>query len=122
MKKELRLKKSADFKIVLDNKKFISCKSMVIYYKKQDLGHMRIGLSVGKKMGKAVIRNKIKRQLRSMCQELINFDLSYDFIILARLPYNEQDFLTNKKDLEKIYKKVIIKEGLFKGENNEYKK
>lgn len=48
-------------------------RTFIIYYLKNDIGHARIGISVSKKLGKAVIRNKIKRQVRMIVKEINKF-------------------------------------------------
>lgn len=47
-------------------------------------------------MGKAVIRNKIKRQVRSMVQDIYTFDENFDTIILVRVKYHEENYINNK--------------------------
>ena len=70
--------------------------------------HARVGISVGKKLGKAVQRNKIKRQVRMMVQEIYDFSENFDTIILVRVKYKEESYLNNKKLLERLVKKVKI--------------
>ena len=72
------------------------------------MDHARIGLSVGKKLGKAVQRNKIKRQVRMMLQEVMTFDENFDTIILIRDKFIEESYESNKKVLEMLLKKVKI--------------
>ena len=70
MKKTLRIRKSEEFLEIMNNKNFYVCPSFTLYIKPRKEDHARIGLSVSKKLGKAHIRNKIKRQVRMMCQEI----------------------------------------------------
>lgn len=56
--------------------------------------HFRVGISVGKKVGNAVMRNQVKRKIRAILQELKNDLPPIDFIVIARpttkdLPYDE---------------------------------
>ena len=81
--------------------------SFIIYYLKNDLDHARIGISVSKKLGKAVIRNKIKRQVRMMLQQTINFDDNYDYIVIIRNKYLDLDFNSNLNELKYLYKKIL---------------
>ena len=60
MKKEFRVRKNEDFSRIIKKKQSMANRSFIIYYLKNDLDHARIGISVSKKLGKAVIRNKIK--------------------------------------------------------------
>ena len=73
--------------------------------------HARVGISVGKKLGKAVQRNKIKRQVRMMVQEIYDFSENFDTIILVRVKYKEESYLNNKKLLGKMVKKLKYKVG-----------
>jgi ribonuclease P protein component len=47
--------------------------------------HSRIGLSVSKKIGSAVVRNRIKRRVREAIRKhLLDNKLSYDFVVVAK--------------------------------------
>ena len=58
------VKKNREFSNIIHNGVFYKNKSYTIYYKDNDLDYYRFGISVSKKLGKAVDRNKYKRQLR----------------------------------------------------------
>ena len=69
----------------------------------------RIGITLSKKIGNAVVRNKLKRQVRMMCQDLIDFETcKYDAVIIVRFGYKENDYLTNKNSLEKLFNKATM--------------
>ena len=108
MKKEFRVKDTREFSEIMKYKRFYSSPSFVIYVKPRKMDHARVGLSVGKKMGNAVVRNKVKRQVRSMVREIYTFDENFDTIILARVKYHEENYTNNKKVLERLVKKVKI--------------
>ena len=95
MKKEYRVKKNEDFSHIIKHKQSLANRSFIIYYVKNDLNHARIGISVSKKLGKAVIRNKIKRQVRMIVQQTINFNDNYDYIVIVRNKYLDLDFISN---------------------------
>lgn len=80
---------------------------MVLYRKERELEHARIGISVSKKMGKAVQRNKIKRQIRMMCQEVFSFDEPYDFIIMTREDYLNKTYQENLETLKTLVTKSL---------------
>ncbi len=109
MKKEYRIKKTQEFQTILNKKQFASCASVVVYASKKSLDYSRFGISVSKKMGNAVIRNKIKRQLRMMLQDIDPHLNTFDAIIIARNKFNVQNYEQNKKDLEMCFKKVKIR-------------
>ena len=107
MKKEFRVRKNEDFSRIIKKKQSMANRSFIIYYLKNDLDHARIGISVSKKPGKAVIRNKIKRQVRMMLQQTINFDDNYDYIVIIRNKYLDLDFNSNLNELKYLYKKIL---------------
>ena len=108
MKKEFRVKDTREFADIMNHKIFYTCPSFVIYVKPRKKDYARVGISVGKKMGKAVIRNKIKRQVRSMVHDIYTFEEEFDTIILVRPKYHEESYQNNKKLLERLVKKVKI--------------
>ena len=59
-------------------------------------------------MGNAVVRNKIKRQCRSMLQELDSANQRFDGILMVRQGYHKLSYEDNKKSLESMLKKVRI--------------
>ncbi|MFG6113610.1 ribonuclease P protein component [Halobacillus sp. MO56] len=107
MKKAYRIKKNEEFQQVFKKGKSFANRQLVIYYlKKEDQNHFRIGLSVSKRIGVAVVRNQIKRYLRQAFHELEdNIDPRYDLIIIARKPTKDMDFHQMKKSLTHVLSK-----------------
>lgn len=59
--------------------------SVVVYAKRNGLPHNRVGITVSKKIGKAVVRNRAKRRLREIYRtNLPNLRQGYDFVLVAR--------------------------------------
>ena len=62
MRKSYRVKKEQDFQTVFDASQSVANRNFVVYrLDKPGQKHFRVGLSVGKKVGNAVMRNQVKR-------------------------------------------------------------
>ncbi|NOZ22766.1 MAG: ribonuclease P protein component [Planctomycetes bacterium] len=59
-----RLKNNAEFRNVFDNGVRLRSKRVILYALENGLPHTRVGLAVGKKVGNAAKRNRIRRVLR----------------------------------------------------------
>lgn len=106
MKVKFRLKKNEDFqKVIRDNKK-VSNQVYILYRKNNSLDHIRVGISTSKKLGCAVIRNRIRRQVRVMVVENFNFNESCDYIIIVRKKYLDNTYQENKDELKRILSKI----------------
>lgn len=64
MNKEHIVKSNIDFQRIIKENKPFKYKDYIIYVENNTKEDYRFGFSVGKKIGKAVTRNKIKRKLR----------------------------------------------------------
>lgn len=99
MKSSHRLRKDADFQTILNQKKSIKNNEFTLFGLPQQLGFTRIGLSVSKKIGIAVIRNKIRRQIKMMLSQNLDFKDSIDYIIMVRPGYLTKTFQENQSSL-----------------------
>ncbi len=106
MKRSHRLLKDADFQTVLNQKRFLKSQEFTLYGSKQNLGLTRIGLSVGKKVGNAVVRNKIRRQIKMMLSTNLDLSDSIDYIVMVRSPYLSQTFQINQSNLLNLIKNL----------------
>ncbi|MBS4750245.1 ribonuclease P protein component [Granulicatella sp. zg-ZJ] len=106
MKKTYRVKTNKDFKMIFDNRKSKANKQFVVYVlKKEEQEHIRVGLSVSKKLGNAVIRNRIKRKIRRAIFEINDILYkNYDIIIIARNPVVEMSVEDMKSSLKHVFK------------------
>ncbi|MBU0599988.1 ribonuclease P protein component [bacterium] len=74
-----------DFKVVYQNKEFFNNQYLSLYILAREDENKRIGFSVSKKVGQAVVRNKIKRILREIYR--LNKDKiknNLDLIVVVR--------------------------------------
>lgn len=108
MREEFRVKKAAEFQKIMGARRFKNTKAFTVYIDKRTKDNSRYGIAAPKKLGNAVVRNKTKRQIRSMLQDINMFDTPYDYIVLVRKKYYEQSYKENQKDLENLIKTVKI--------------
>ncbi|MDG5789404.1 ribonuclease P protein component [Evansella sp. AB-P1] len=104
MKKLNRLKKNEEFQEVFQKGKSVANRQFVVYYlKKENQKNVRIGLSVSKKIGHAVMRNRIKRLIRESLRELmVNIMNDYDVVIIARKPTSQMELSQMKNSLSHV--------------------
>jgi ribonuclease P protein component len=115
MKKEERIKKNSHFKLIYSRGKSISNEYLVLYSFKNvnNKNKNRVGITVSKKVGKSVVRNRVKRLIRESYR--LNRDVlkkGFDFIIVARNKAAKAKFKDIEKSLMHLMKKGgFIKEG-----------
>ena len=106
MKKQYIVKHKYDFDRIINSNKVIKSKYFIIYYENNDLNHDCFGISVGKKLGNAVFRNKMKRKIRSIIDEYIkNSNNSKNYIVLLRKNGINNNYQVLKDDFIKLISK-----------------
>ena len=109
MKKLYRIKKNEEFTRIIGEKHSIASGCFVVYFSNRKHDNCRVGISVSKKLGIAVERNLIKRQVRQMVLTIVDFyNNPKDLIIIVRNQYLKNSYQDNLLDLEKLIKKAII--------------
>ena len=110
MKKKNIIKSNLIFDRIIKNNKSYKYKDYILYLERNNDSDYHFGLSVGKKVGNAVIRNKIKRQLKSIIDKN-NYENGFNCIIIVRKGILNKSFQLMEKELnEYLLKMKIIKE------------
>lgn len=106
MRKSYRVKKENEFQKVFQQGTSCANRKFVVYQlEKKEQPHFRVGISVGKKIGNAVTRNRVKRYIRQgLLEEKIAIKPEVDFIIIARKGVEELDYHETKQNLLHVLK------------------
>jgi ribonuclease P protein component len=110
MKKKYRIKKNKEFQEVFQRGTSMANRQFVVYMlDRPEQPYFRIGLSVSKKLGKAVVRNRIKRYIRQCFLEMKEEIMpGKDYVVIARLPVAEMDYFEVKKSLIHVLRKAGV--------------
>ena len=105
------LKKNEDFKYLLLGKK-ISNKYSTIFFKRlsnKDTKKLNLSIVTKKKIGNAVIRNKIKRRLRNIMNDIykqIKINSNFSYLIIARQNVSKEKFQDIKTQIFKDFERI----------------
>ena len=85
MKKIQRIKQNSHFKRLYQKGQSLVSPCLVCYIRKNSTGEVKLGLTVSKKIGGAVERNRAKRVMRVAARAALNAGLSSaDMLLVAR--------------------------------------
>lgn len=99
------LKKDSDFRKVYKHGKSFANRYLVIYILKNKSDYSRIGISVSKKVGKAITRNRVRRLIKEAYRLNIDEKIKpgYDIVFIARVSSKDTSF----KDIDKSIKNLV---------------
>ncbi len=100
------LSRKRDFARLSDEgkKRFFKFGTIIYLIKDNEDSSFRLGFAVSRKIGKAVVRNKIKRRLRAAInQELKNKELHCDMLFIAKKDALNYGFQEMRKHLQKFF-------------------
>ncbi len=88
-----RLRLNREFQRVYTGGRYFAHPLLVLYVLPRAGQPSRLGFSVGKKVGNAVIRNRVRRQLREIARLQVNLPAEgVDMVILGRPKAAEADY------------------------------
>ncbi len=100
------LRNTRQFNQVYKRGKSIVTKHVVMYYVKNDLDYNQVGFSVSKKVGKAVIRNRVKRLMKeSFRLNAENLVVGYDIVFVARVRLKDSNYREVEKAMLYCFRK-----------------
>lgn len=109
MQKRHRLKKSAEFQRVRALKQSWAHPLLVLYVAPNDLGVTRIGISVSKRIGKAVVRNRAKRLIREAARQYLPvLPPGRDLVFIARSGMAEASYEQVSRAVESLLSRARL--------------
>jgi len=109
MKKINIVKKNEDFSRIIKKYKPYKSNSFIIYVENNTNDIYKFGISASKKVGNAVRRNKIKRQIKSILDKKV-YKNNFNCIIIIKKEINSKSFNEIELELNNLINKINIKE------------
>ena len=105
------LKKQKDFKSIIKGKKINNQYLTIFFRKLSDKSNKNLNISfvAQKKLGNAIKRNKIKRRLKNIMNQIIkvsNINLNYSYLLIAKKEIMSAKYSEIKDTIFKDYKKI----------------
>lgn len=106
MKKIDIIKSSEEYTEIINTGNSLKNKYYSVYYRKNNECN-RYGITIPKKIGIAVLRNKTKRRVKNIIDNNKNaIQKGYDYVIIVKKGILDLTFLDMKEELLKIMKKI----------------
>ena len=113
MKESTTVKKNYEFRRLYQKGSSAVGRSMVVYARPNRYGHNRLGVTVSAKLGKATVRNRVRRRLREVFRlNDSRVKQGYDFILVARTRAVTSSF----EELMRTYRKLLKELALWEEE------
>ncbi|AYD41381.1 ribonuclease P protein component [Clostridium fermenticellae] len=105
-----KLRKNSEFRVVYRRGKSFSNHLLVLYVYRNKKNINRLGISVSKKVGKSVVRNRTKRLIKESYR--LNKDClsqNNDLVFIARIAARGKSY----RDIDDALKNLLKKAGLY---------
>lgn len=106
------IRKRADFLRANRGKRYVTPGFILLAHPRGDgTGGVRLGITVTKKIGNAVTRNRMKRRFRALAAQALheNAAAGIDYILIGRQGGIDRDFASMLGDLQRGLKKLSEK-------------
>lgn len=107
MRRERRLKKSREFAAVRKEGRSWADQVLVLVIRRNGLPVTRFGFAVGRGVGNAVVRNRVKRRLRSVASDS-SVAQGWDLVVIARKRAAESPSITLSESLTDLLSRAGV--------------
>ena len=104
MQKEQRLRRKGDFSLVYAQGQTWANRFLVVKARPTEATVSRLGFSVGKRLGGAVVRNRIRRWLREVARRS-PVAPGWDVVVIARRGVNEGGYVQIRRSMEELLRR-----------------
>jgi len=109
IKKEHRLTKNRHFQFIYRKGESKQTRFLILVFVKTKFKPFKVGFSVSKKIGKSVVRSKIKRRLRESFNQIEKkINPNFNYVFIAKKDIDNIPFLEVKKEMQQCLKKANL--------------
>jgi len=103
-----RLRKRSEFLRLKDSAQKFASRGLLVVWQANQLGHARLGVTVSKKVGCAVTRNRVKRFVRETFRNSHSLLPAVDLNVIARSEAATMDFHGLQQELLKAFRRIGV--------------
>ena len=101
------IKKNREYRRIYNRGKSVADRNMVLFSMENNLENCRFGFTASKKIGNAVIRNRVRRLFKEACRlNLEKFKNGFDYVLMARYAIVGVKYQQVEKSLLKLLKGI----------------
>ncbi len=110
MQRAYRLKRRNDFRRVFRAGSSVANRQFVLYtFTRVDDGVTRVGISISRKVGKAVVRNRVKRLVKEVIRKWVDqIHPHLDLVFIARNPVVGLNYKEVESSLRHVMKRANV--------------
>ena len=106
---EVRIVRSIDYREIYKAGRKIHSKKFVLFGRMNAIGHSRLGITVSKKVGGAVVRNRVKRLFREVFRRsLREIPNHFDIVVNAKTDCAGASYMELRDEFVNAAKKLRI--------------
>ncbi len=106
------LRSTKDFAALQGSSRSRAHPLLILRWRDNGLGHERIGLSTGRRVGNAVVRNRVRRRLREVLRQSVHRPLGgWDLLVVARPASAAASYIELKAAMERLLDRLVKDEG-----------
>lgn len=99
-----RLRKNSQFSYIYKKGERVNTEAFTLFVVKSRFENYKIGFSISKKLGKANVRNKLKRRLREITRNM-SVPAYCNYVVLAKEKAVTLDFNGLSKEIKRLFEK-----------------